>query len=51
VLIGRAMLWGLAAAGERGVTHVLELLRAEMGLGLSLLGCRSPAEVSRSHVT
>ena len=27
VLIGRAMLWGLAAAGEEGVTHVLELLR------------------------
>jgi isopentenyl diphosphate isomerase/L-lactate dehydrogenase-like FMN-dependent dehydrogenase len=51
VLIGRAMLWGLAVDGERGVTHVLELLRAEIELGLALLGCSSPAEVTRAHVT
>jgi isopentenyl diphosphate isomerase/L-lactate dehydrogenase-like FMN-dependent dehydrogenase len=51
VLIGRAMLWGLAAAGEDGVSHVLELLRAEIELGLALLGCCSPAEVTRAHVT
>ena len=30
VLIGRAMLWGLAAAGEEGVTHILDLLRKEV---------------------
>ena len=51
VLIGRAMLWGLAAAGEEGVTHVLQLLRDEVELGLALLGCASPAEVTRAHVT
>ncbi|TML20268.1 MAG: alpha-hydroxy-acid oxidizing protein [Actinobacteria bacterium] len=51
VLIGRAMLWGLAGAGEQGVAHVLELLRREVELGLGLLGCCSPAEVTRSHVT
>src|SRR2546422_5407999 len=45
VLIGRAMLWGLAGAGEQGVAHVLELLRREIELGLGLLGCCSPAEV------
>lgn len=50
VLIGRAMLWALAARGEDGVAHVLELLRAEVELGLALLGCCSPADVSRSHV-
>jgi len=50
VLIGRAMVWGLAVDGERGVAHVLELLRAEIELGLALLGCRSPAEVTRAHV-
>ena len=50
VLIGRAMLWGLAAAGEDGVTHVLQLLRDEIELGLGLLGCTSPADVSRAHV-
>jgi 4-hydroxymandelate oxidase len=50
VLIGRAMLWGLAAAGEQGVAHVLQLLRDELELGLALLGCTSPADVSRAHV-
>jgi isopentenyl diphosphate isomerase/L-lactate dehydrogenase-like FMN-dependent dehydrogenase len=50
VLIGRAMLWGLAVDGEAGVRHVLELLRAEIELGLALLGCCSPAEVTGGHV-
>jgi isopentenyl diphosphate isomerase/L-lactate dehydrogenase-like FMN-dependent dehydrogenase len=50
VLIGRAMLWGLAAAGEEGVSDVLRLLRDEVELGLALLGCASPADVSRAHV-
>jgi len=50
VLVGRAPLWGLAAAGADGVRHVLELLRAEVELALQLLGCRSPAEVTRGHV-
>jgi isopentenyl diphosphate isomerase/L-lactate dehydrogenase-like FMN-dependent dehydrogenase len=51
VLIGRAMVWGLAVGGEEGVVHVLRLLRDEVELGLALLGCRSPAEVGRAHVT
>ena len=51
VLIGRAMLWGLAVAGEQGVADVLALLRAEIELGLALLGCASPDEVRRAHVS
>jgi 4-hydroxymandelate oxidase len=50
VLIGRAMVWALAVEGEAGVAHVLQLLREEIQLGLALLGCRSPDEVSRAHV-
>ena len=50
VLIGRAMVWGLAARGEAGVADVLRLLRDEVELGLALLGCASPAEVTRAHV-
>jgi isopentenyl diphosphate isomerase/L-lactate dehydrogenase-like FMN-dependent dehydrogenase len=50
VLIGRAMLWGLAAAGEKGVTDVLRMFQSEIELGLALLGCTSPADVSRAHV-
>jgi isopentenyl diphosphate isomerase/L-lactate dehydrogenase-like FMN-dependent dehydrogenase len=51
VMIGRAMAWGLAARGEEGVADVLRLLRDEVELGLALLGCASPAEVTRAHVT
>ena len=50
MLIGRAMLFGLAAAGEEGVSDVLRMFRAEIELGLALLGCTSPADVSRAHV-
>jgi 4-hydroxymandelate oxidase len=49
-LSGRAILWGLAAGGEEGALRVLELLQAELELGLKLLGCRSPSEVTRTHV-
>jgi isopentenyl diphosphate isomerase/L-lactate dehydrogenase-like FMN-dependent dehydrogenase len=50
VLAGRAIVWGLAVAGEQGVREVLDLLGAEIALGLTHLGCRSPAEVTRAHV-
>jgi isopentenyl diphosphate isomerase/L-lactate dehydrogenase-like FMN-dependent dehydrogenase len=50
VLAGRAPLWGLAARGEQGAREVLELLREEIELALVLLGCPSPADVTRSHV-
>ena len=51
VLAGRAPLYGLAADGEAGATRVLELLRDEVELGLALLGCPTPAHVTRAHVT
>jgi isopentenyl diphosphate isomerase/L-lactate dehydrogenase-like FMN-dependent dehydrogenase len=51
VLVGRPMVWGLAARGEAGVLHVLELLRDELALALALLGCSSPEDLGRSHVT
>ncbi len=50
VLVGRPVVYALAAAGEQGVVHVLQLLREEVELGLRLLGCPSVAEVSREHV-
>jgi 4-hydroxymandelate oxidase len=50
VLAGRAPVYGLAAQGEAGVRKVLELLRAEVELGLALLGCTSLAEVGPGHV-
>jgi isopentenyl diphosphate isomerase/L-lactate dehydrogenase-like FMN-dependent dehydrogenase len=50
VLAGRAIVWGLAVDGEAGALRVLELLRDELVLALSLLGCPSPDAVSRDHV-
>src|SRR5262245_34276351 len=48
VSIGRLYLYGLAAAGQAGVHRVLELLEAEVKIGLGLLGAASFAEVDKS---
>ncbi|MDX6486266.1 MAG: 4-hydroxymandelate oxidase [Gaiellaceae bacterium] len=48
--VGRAAACGLAVGGEAGVRRVLAILQEEIELGLALLGCTSPAEVTRSHV-
>ena len=50
VLIGRAYAYGLGAAGSRGVTRALEILRADMTRTMKLLGCRTIAELNRSYV-
>jgi isopentenyl diphosphate isomerase/L-lactate dehydrogenase-like FMN-dependent dehydrogenase len=50
VFVGRPVLYGLALGGEAGVLSVLEIFRAETENALALLGCRSPAEVTRAHV-
>jgi L-lactate dehydrogenase (cytochrome) len=39
VMLGRAWVWGLAARGEPGVAHVLELLRKQMTTTMVLAGC------------
>lgn len=41
VLLGRPILWGLAAAGPMGVAHVIRLLRDELEMTMALMGCRS----------
>jgi len=50
VLVGRPTLWGLAARGEAGARHVLQILRDEIELGQVLLGAPDPGAVSRAHV-
>ena len=46
--IGRLYLYGLAAAGQAGVHRVLELLEAEIKIGLGLLGVNSFSELDKS---
>jgi isopentenyl diphosphate isomerase/L-lactate dehydrogenase-like FMN-dependent dehydrogenase len=50
VFIGRPALWGLAAGGQSGARHVLEIFQAEIRLALLLLGCGSPEDVGPAHV-
>ena len=50
VLIGRPILWGLAVNGERGVRHVLQLLRAELELAMALAGWPTLGSITRSLV-
>jgi 4-hydroxymandelate oxidase len=48
--VARPVAAGLAVDGEAGVAAVLALLRDEIALGLGLLGCGSPEQVTRAHV-
>ena len=48
VLVGRAPLYGLAAAGEAGVMRALALLQAETSRTMAMLGARSIAEIDAS---
>jgi len=50
VLIGRAYAYGLAAAGEAGVTRALKILRDDVERTLTLLGCPSIAELNSGYV-
>lgn len=45
VLIGRAWVYGLAARGEAGVRHVLQLMSDEMRVAMALTGCTRVSEV------
>lgn len=47
VLLGRPVLWGLAADGAAGVEYVLRLLATELHTALGLAGCDSVAEAAR----
>jgi L-lactate dehydrogenase (cytochrome) len=50
VLIGRAYVYGLAAAGEAGVTRALEILRSDMVRTMKLLGVQSISDLDTSYV-
>ena len=49
-MAGRAYLYGLGAAGERGVDHVLALLDADVRRTMALIGARSIADLTRDLV-
>jgi len=50
VLVGRPVLWGLAAGGQAGVSAALGVLRRELDLAMALCGCPSVATMTRDLV-
>jgi 4-hydroxymandelate oxidase len=50
VLVGRPILWALAAGGQAGVERALAILRTEIVIALTLLGAPTPGDLVRAHV-
>jgi (S)-mandelate dehydrogenase len=50
VLIGRAFLYALAAAGEAGVSHAIDFFMEEIDRTLALIGCCSTNELDRTYL-
>jgi 4-hydroxymandelate oxidase len=51
VLVGRPILWGLCASGERGAINILEILRRELDEAMLLCGCTTLDDIDRSLLT
>jgi L-lactate dehydrogenase (cytochrome) len=49
-MVGRAYLWGLAAAGQPGVENVLDILRSGIDSALMGLGRASVHDLDRGDV-
>jgi 4-hydroxymandelate oxidase len=50
VLVGRPVLWGLAANGAEGAYHVLEILRQELELAMALSGRPTLSSIDQTLV-
>jgi L-lactate dehydrogenase (cytochrome) len=50
-MAGRAYLYGLGAAGEAGVDHVLDLLATGVRRSMALIGCKTIGELGREFVS
>lgn len=49
-LVGRATLFGLAAAGEAGAEHALKILRADLHRTMALIGCTEVGEIGPRYL-
>lgn len=50
VLVGRPVIYGLAAKGEYGVKRVINMFKDELELTMALSGCPSVKDITRSHI-
>lgn len=51
VLLGRATLYGLAAAGQKGVERAIDIFREEIDRDLGLLGAASVTDLRPDYIT
>jgi len=51
VLLGRAWVYALAARGEAGVSHAIDLITAEMRVAMALTCARNVSEITRDILT
>ena len=47
VLLGRPFMFAVAAAGERGADHVMDILKAELRADMGQLGCKTLSDLSQ----
>lgn len=50
VLLGRPILWALAAGGQTGVERALEIVREEFAITLALLGTPTSDDIGPAHL-
>ena len=50
ILLGRATTYGLAAGGEAGVAHAINLLKIEVDRVVGLLGCSDLSQLDTSYI-
>lgn len=50
VMLGRTWVYALAAAGEKGVAHLLKLIESEMRVAMALTGVTSIAEIDQTII-
>uniref|UniRef100_A0A1D1Z369 (S)-2-hydroxy-acid oxidase n=1 Tax=Anthurium amnicola TaxID=1678845 RepID=A0A1D1Z369_9ARAE len=50
VMIGRPVIYGLAAKGEYGARRVIEMLKDELELTMALTGCPTVEAISRNRI-
>lgn len=48
--IGRPYLYGLAAGGQTGVEHALNIIKTEIERDMTLLGCNKISDISGQHL-
>ena len=50
VLLGRAYIYALAVAGQRGVSNLLELFASDMRVTMTLIGAKAVHEITRDNL-